>query len=315
LVHSMVSTRIFFVTDLHGSDICFRKFLNAGSFYKADVLIMAGDMTGKLVVPVVEQPNGTFKAWYLGADKIVKANEVEKLEQAIRDVGFYPYMTKEEKVDQAQSEKLFMEEVTARVRNWLDLADKVLKGTKTRLFVSPGNDDVFDIDPLLEFSTDKVNPEGPTEQRPVHVDNNHEMISLGWTNPTPWATSRECSEEELAKKIDALISKVSNMEQCIFNFHCPPLNSGLDDAPKIDKDLRTRPETVGVGSKAVLEAVVTHKPLLGLHGHIHESRGTMKVGPRTLCFNPGSEYSEGILRGAIINIDEKGVKGFLLTSG
>ncbi len=45
--------RVFFATDIHGSDVCWRKFLNAGKFHKADVLIMGGDMTGKAMVPIV----------------------------------------------------------------------------------------------------------------------------------------------------------------------------------------------------------------------------------------------------------------------
>ena len=42
---------IFYVADIHGSDVCFRKWLNAGRFYGADVLVIGGDLTGKVLLP------------------------------------------------------------------------------------------------------------------------------------------------------------------------------------------------------------------------------------------------------------------------
>ena len=68
------------------------------------------------------------------------------------------------------------------------------------------------------------------------------------------------------------------------------------------------------GSSAVRSAIEKHQPLLGLHGHIHESKGFVKIG-RTFCVNPGSEYGEGILRGVIIDLEDGKVKNFLLTQG
>jgi Icc-related predicted phosphoesterase len=73
-------------------------------------------------------------------------------------------------------------------------------------------------------------------------------------------------------------------------------------------------ETEAVGSKAVRTAIEKHYPLLGLHGHVHESRGKTALG-RTLCFNPGSFYTEGILTGAVIDLDKKGVKRWFFFSG
>ena len=90
------------------------------------------------------------------------------------------------------------------------------------------------------------------------------------------------------------------------NFHCPPAETSLDQAPALTDDLRPivfggRVMTKPVGSTSMRAAIEQHQPLLGLHGHIHESRGAERLG-RTLCVNPGSDYGEGILRGAIIEV-------------
>jgi len=146
------------------------------------------------------------------------------------------------------------------------------------------------------------------------------MISCGYSNMTPWNCPRDFPEEELNKKISEMTAQVEEMEKCIFNLHCPPFNTMLDQAPKLDKDLNPSVQPGGglemapVGSTAVREAIQKHQPLLGLHGHIHESKGTFKIG-RTLCMNPGSEYAERILRGLLLDIDGNRVKDFMFTSG
>ncbi len=61
-------------------------------------------------------------------------------------------------------------------------------------------------------------------------------------------------------------------------------------------------------------AIEKYKPLLGLHGHVHESKGFVNIGS-TLCINPGSEYGEGILRGVIVELGDGKVKNYLLTQG
>jgi Icc-related predicted phosphoesterase len=116
-----------------------------------------------------------------------------------------------------------------------------------------------------------------------------------------------------------MVSKVHDMRNCIFNLHVPPYDCGLDTCPKLDENLKpvyagSEIMTISSGSKAVRNAIEKHQPVLGLHGHIHESRGFVKIG-RTLCLNPGSEYTEGMLRGVVVDLDEKGVKNYLLTVG
>lgn len=313
-----MTLRIFFASDVHGSDRCFIKFINAGKFYNVDVLILGGDITGKGIVPIVAQPDGTYTSIYMDTEYILKTKEeLERYESIIRFSGFYPYRTDPSEIERLNSKKELVDELFSRlmierVKSWINIASERLKNTSIKCFISPGNDDRFVIDEVLNDSDVIVNP----EEKVVNIDKNHEMITLGWANPTPWHTPRECSESELASKIESLIADVKGVENCIFNFHCPPFQSGLDLAPKLDDELRPAAahELISVGSIAVREAILKYKPLLGLHGHIHESRGVQKLG-RTICINPGSEYSEGILRGVIVVLDDKKIKNYMLVAG
>jgi len=318
----MALTRIFFTSDVHGSEVCFLKFLNAAKFYQAQVLILGGDITGKMIVPIVQQEDGTYLSEFMGAPLAIKNNEErDDLVKKIRNSGFYPYQTAPDEMKKLSEDKTLRDELFSKVmvdgvRRWVQIAEQRLKGTDVKCYISPGNDDRFDIDVVLKASSLVLYP----EEDVVRGDCNHEMITNAWTNPTPWNSPRETSEEELAKKIAQMTSKVERMENCIFNLHCPPYNTQLDVAPELDATLKPIVNSGGginmihVGSVAVREAIEKHKPLLGIHGHIHESRGFAKIG-RTLCINPGSEYGEGILRGAIINLDDKGIKSHLLTQG
>ena len=326
--------KLFFVTDLHGSEMCYRKFLNALKIYKVDVGIMAGDMTGKFIVPIIEQPDGTYFCEFLGQKMVIKdKKKLKELEWRIASVGSYYYYTTPEEFEQLKAEgktiegridekkrkivllkgrieELFVKLVCERLEHWLQLAEERLKGTGIRVYMCPGNDDIYEIDEVLEKSTFVI----PTNERKVEIDG-HEMISLAASNPTPWDTPREFPEEVLAEKIEALASQIDNMETAIFNFHVPPYGTLLDEAPKLSEDLvPSVEETIHAGSTAVLEAIKKYQPLLGLHGHIHESRAIQKIG-RTVCVNPGSEYTEGILRGVILILDKKKVKSYLFTSG
>jgi Icc-related predicted phosphoesterase len=318
----MANTRIFFTSDVHGSDVCFKKFLNSAKFYQADIVILGGDITGKMIVPIIEQSDGTFIADFLGAEQTMKTlEERDILEKNIRNSGYYPYQTTPGEVEKLQADKglrdaLFSKVMADNVRRWVELAEERLKGTGVKCYVSPGNDDRFDIDEALKGSSAVIYP----EEEVVWIDGHHEMITSAWTNITPWHSPRELVEEKLAERLEPMISKVQKMENCIFNLHCPPFNTPIDLAPELDATLKPVVRGGGgvsmihVGSTAVRSAIEKHQPLLGLHGHIHESRGFVKIG-RTLCINPGSEYGEGILRGAVISLDEKGVKSYILTQG
>jgi len=317
----MANTRIFFTSDVHGSDVCFLKFLNAAKFYEANVLILGGDITGKMIVPLVEQGDGSAVGDFLGIREVVKTpEERQALEKRIRNSGYYPYSTSSDEFEKLQADKslvdkLFSKVMAAGVKRWVDIADQRLKGTKVKCYISPGNDDRFDIDDALRASTGIIYPEGEV----VSIDDHHEMITSGWANTTPWKSPREVPEEELIKKFQPMIDRVQNMETAIFNLHIPPYETPIDLAPELDPNLKPvikggSMSMVHVGSKTVRQLIEQYKPMLGIHGHIHESRGFVKIG-RTLCINPGSEYGEGILRGAIINLDPKSVKNYMLTQG
>lgn len=316
-----MSTKIFFATDLHGSEKCFLKFVNAAKFYKANTLIMGGDITGKIFIPIVKGPKGKFHATFLG-DKRTASNEKElqDLERTIRFAGHYPYLTdpdgmKELQADESKVQSIFKNLMLDTVKRWVQVAEERLKETGTKVYITGGNDDVTEIESIIGGSNYVIDP----EDKVVQINGTYEMISTGWSNPTPWKTARECSEEQLWTKIDMMASEVKDMNNCIFNLHVPPIDSGIDTCPKLDENLK--PVIAGGeivmtsgGSTSVRKAIETYQPLLGLHGHIHEAKGFLKIG-RTLCLNPGSEYSEGILRGALVELDDGAVKNFLLTQG
>ena len=318
----MANTRIFFTSDVHGSEVCFLKFLNAAKFYQADVIILGGDITGKMIVPIVHQPDGTAVADFLGTQQTMKTPaEVQALEKNIRNSGYYPYTSTPEEVEKLQADKQLVSELFSKVmaqgvKRWVGIAEERLKGSKVKCYISPGNDDRFDIDPMLRDSSVVIYP----EEKVVSIDDQHEMVTSGWANITPWNSPREVPEEQLIKKFGPMVEQVQNMENAIFNLHVPPYNTPLDLAPELDATLKPVVKGGGgismihVGSTTVRQLIEQHKPLLGIHGHIHESRGFVKIG-RTLCVNPGSEYGEGILRGAVINLDQKSVKSYILTQG
>jgi uncharacterized protein len=309
--------KIFFATDLHGSEVCWRKFLNAAKFYDCDVLICGGDMTGKAIIPIVEE-NGHF-TYALGGDhQQVSASQVPEVEAQIRRKGYYPLRATPTQVEELESDatkraSTFRTVMLDGVERWMNLAAEKLDGTGVRCFVCPGNDDEFEVDDVVKQAKAVELGEG----RLVDIDG-FTMISSGWSNPTPWNTHREESEEKLAERIDAMASKLTDMSKAIFNLHCPPYKSGLDEAPAIDADLKLmhggralRP----VGSKAVRDAIDRYQPLLSLHGHIHESKGAITLG-KTLSINPGSAYEEGMLMAAIISLDaKKGIKSYQLVNG
>ncbi|MBS7635803.1 metallophosphoesterase [Candidatus Bathyarchaeota archaeon] len=318
----MPKTRIFFTTDIHGSEQCFIKFLNAAKFYKADILILGGDITGKAIVPIIQQGSDLFSAYFLGQKHVLKGfKKLDELEEKIKVVGFYPYRTNAKEWDDitANSQKfneLFIRLQIETLKKWIKLAEERLKQQKIKVFICPGNDDTFEIDDILNESDYVVNPDG----RIVEIDDYHTMIAIGNSNITPWNCPRDIPEDRLYEKLESLASKIGKLDHTIFCVHVPPYGSGLDVAPQLNNKLKPvlgpggAPVMIPVGSTAVKQAIEKYQPFLSLHGHIHESRGVTKIG-RTLCLNPGSEYAEGILRGALIDIEKGKVKDYLLTAG
>jgi len=312
-------TTIFFATDIHGSDICWSKFLNAGKFYGADLLVLGGDMTGKAVVPFIHKGGKSYQVTLLEqVFDITNEDELADMKKRVRSRGYYPYLTDPDEMTELEKDpgrvsKIFLNEVLTVVQQWMDLADKKLDGTDMKVYCSPGNDDMDEVDEIVRSSRRVLLVEGQV----TALDSDHEMIASGWSNRTPWDTHREEDEDQLKVRYEAMISKLKNPKNAIFNVHVPPHHSGLDEAPELDKDLR--PVLAGqslkpVGSTALRGVIEKHQPLLGLHGHIHEGRGAIRIG-RTLCINPGSMYEQGTLLGAIVKLSRGKIENYVLTTG
>ena len=313
-------TRLYFATDIHGSEVCWRKFLNSGKHYEANIMVLGGDMTGKALVPVVDEGSGRWRAALLeNRYDFESEEEVKEFEDAVRRRGYYPFRTDRDEIAELESDEdlrneLFYTEMLDTIERWMQMADERLEGTGIRCFVSPGNDDQFEVDEIITGAKRVELAEGE-----VVEFGDYQMVSTGWSNRTPWDTYREEDEDALGARLKKMIEKVTAPpERTIYNFHCPPHGSGLDDAPELTEDLRPKHggrSIVPVGSTAVREAIEEGQPALSLHGHIHEARGNTRIG-RTLCINPGSSYEQGQLLGAVVNLDGgKKVKRFVLTSG
>jgi Icc-related predicted phosphoesterase len=313
-------TRIFFATDVHGSEPCFLKFVNAAAFYKADVLVLGGDITGKQVVAIERRGDG-YHSYLFGQDRLARTpEELAELERQIRMNGFYPYVATADELAELSADEnkvaaLFSRLMCETAARWLRIAEERLRGLPVKCFISPGNDDLFELDPILSSSDVVICPEG----KQVDLDGEHTMISCGYVNMTPWHCPRDVTDEELRARLEAMLAGVQDPSRCVFNLHAPPYDSTLDIAPQLDADLKPvvvggQPNMIPTGSLAVREAIEKYQPIVGLHGHIHECRGAIELG-RTLCLNPGSEYSEGVLRGALVNIAGGRLKSYQFVAG
>jgi Icc-related predicted phosphoesterase len=314
-------TKVFFATDVHGSERVWRKWLAIPKQYGPDVIVLAGDLTGKLVVPIAKQQDGSYATKVLGKEMTAKDDAaLETIKERVMNLGFYPYVCSKDEIEDLKRDRKRVDELFARVmednvRRWIRMAEeKCPDGVE--VIVMPGNDDIFAIDQPIKESKRVVYPLG----KAIPFCNDYELLSFDYSNPTPWDSPRECSEEDLWKKLDELASLVTtSWDRVICNFHVPPYGTRIDRAPKLDKNLKPKMSGFGmevesVGSKSILRFMREHQPYLGLHGHIHESPGFDKVG-KTTIFNPGSEYGEGILKGLIIELDRAGMKNWWNVSG
>lgn len=312
--------KLFFATDVHGSETTFRKWLNAADHYGADVLLMGGDLTGKMLVPIMQEDDGSFTVRFEGSTvNAADEQELANVERALRQRGYYTQRMTPEERDLArtpeQIDELFRSHMIQVLESWVGLADERLDPGKTPAVWMPGNDDLEFIDPYVNSSKAIENGDGKV----IEIDG-YSLLSLGNANVTPWNCPRDVTEDVMAAKIDELAAQVPDMSRCIFNVHAPPWGTNLDVAPELDEDFKPTMEggslkMIPVGSTAVLEAIRKYQPLLSLHGHIHECSAGVKIG-RTLCINTGSEYHEGVLRGSLIVLDpKKGVKNHALTVG
>jgi hypothetical protein len=311
--------RLFFATDVHGSRACWLKFLRSGEFYDADILVLGGDMTGKGLVPIVRSREG-YHAHIHDQRHDLSADEVDAFSTRIHDQGLYPFTVDEDDFaalvdDREALDRLFVEKVLENVERWVAIADERLASSDVRCFVCPGNDDMPEIDEILRTSKRLEIAEGEV----IELPDGYRMLSTGWSNQTPWDTYREHTEDDLRARLRPMIDAVdAPSDRLIFNFHCPPYDTPLDEAPALTEDMRLVEGgrvTKHVGSVAVREAIEQKEPALSLHGHIHESRGVARLG-RTLSVNPGSSYEQAVLMGALVQVNGKRkLKRYQLTTG
>lgn len=298
-------TRMYYASDIHGSEVLWRKFLNAAGAYKADVLVMGGDVTGKVVVPLVERADG-FHVDLFGQKSVVSGDQLEEMEHKIRNNGMYPHRMSGEDVARVagltdeQREEWFADVMRVTFDRWLALADERLS-PEMRCFVMPGNDDPEGVDRSISEAAKVEECDGR-----IVTFGDYSMISLGYANRTPFDSPRELTEEQIYERVSTLADEAGDMSRMIFNLHVPPYDSSLDTAPELDETLAvvmsgSAPKMIGVGSTAVRELIEKYQPMLSLHGHVHESPGAVNIG-RTLSINPGSDYHTGRIAGVLIQL-------------
>jgi uncharacterized protein len=302
--------RLFYASDIHGSDLLWRKFLGAAKFYDTQAAVMGGDLLGKAIVPIERDADGTFRVHFLGENRVVReGKELDELTAAIRFNGYYPWIAPRDEIERrgSDTEALFADVARDDVRRWVELAETKASGNgAANLFVMAGNDDPWYVDEILEASPALVF----CDDRIVRVGE-HEMLSSSYANPTPWNSPRELDEDALYERLKRLSDGLDEPSRAIFNLHVPPYDSHLDDAPDLKPDLTPRysgghPVMKPVGSRAVRQLIEEVQPLLALHGHIHESKGETRIG-RTLALNSGSEYNTGRLHGAVVTLGDERV--------
>ena len=314
--------RIIFATDIHGQEVLFKKLLNAGRIYKTNILILGGDITGKILVPIVEHREGFYEAEFMNRKHIIKnRKELENFISNVEFTGSYYYIMEKDELEDIlnnlrKQQEILQELMINRLKKWITLAEERLKNTSITLYITGGNDDPFEVTNFLKsIESDYIKD---PEDEVISLDEDHEMISCGYGNVTPWRCPRDINEEDLYEKLEKLCEQLRKPEFSIFNIQVPPCGTTLGICPKLDTGVYPpRPimgEYTDAGSTAVRKIIEKYQPLVGLHGHIHESRGVVKIG-RTTCFNPGSEYSEGVLRGVLLDIERERIKTYSFMSG
>ena len=316
---------IFYVADIHGSDVCFRKWLNAGRFYGADVLVIGGDLTGKILLPIYPAAggNGSWTAtWHGRPVRLETRSEVDSLIRSARDEGTYGYVTTIDEVAAIQASPDLERSTFSRLKvdalaDWIRLADQRLADGTLRAVVMAGNDDPPEIDPVLASSSRLEDVGG----RVVEIARGVHMASIGESTPTPWHTPRELPDDDLGQRVARTVDAMPPGGLAIWNLHMPPHATGIDAAPQLDADLRVQYDSGGeprmrpVGSRSIRQLIEDRQPTLALHGHIHEGRGRYKLG-RTVGINPGSQYQDGVLMGVLVTVSPSaGVRDVTFTAG
>lgn len=323
----MSPTKFLLVADLHGSEVVLNKTLNSAKFYDVKDLVVAGDITGKVLVPIVQRADGTFACELFGVDREFSTKELPDIQKQIRNAGFYftrvsPAEYDELAADKSKQRAVFLREMLADLRRFYAKADEKLRPLGTRLYLLAGNDDYPEVAEFIRTTPSDVIV--AYDEQVVEFRDGYQIAGYGYSNPTPWLTPREIPDAQLLEGLRRVV-RSADSRRTLLVAHAPPYETIIDKAPQLTPDLRPilragQLVMASVGSPAVRTVLEEFRPIVGLHGHIHESSGrdfvgTSTFGERIPVFNPGSEYNAGVLRGVLITIDNGAVRDYIFTKG
>lgn len=298
---------VFFATDLHGSETCFRKFLMAPRLCGADVLVLGGDIVGRSLIPITRMPDG-YRAEIDGRMVTgLSTGDLKEVKESIRRRGGYFVIGDADELGRLSDPDEFRlalhDAMRKSLEDWVTLAEERLCGTGVRCLVIPAGEDPLELDSVWSGAENVIF----AGDRVLSLDDSHELLALSCSTPTPFKHPREVSELEMRGVLDALADEVSDLDNALVVAHTPPYGSVLDQAPLLDENLRRTAGTVvavPVGSIAVRDFVEHRQPLVAAHGQVHERSASCRIG-RTLCINPGSQASEGLLSGALVELGDR----------
>ncbi len=264
--------KLAFSTDIHGSEYTFRRSLNIVKARKVDYFIISGGLTSKDIV-FVEEIGGIY---LLNGKKVNLKNLTE---DSLRS-GKYLIVNKKEVIedlskDKNKLQKILVEIAAEQMSRWIKIADEMYSLEK--IFWSPAHGDVPQLDDILRGLGAKL-----INENVVSLDD-IQLISLGLGSPLS-NSFREVSDSEIYLKGKSLF-KDAEAGMTIMNFHMPPYDTKIDVAKQGFKKIHK-------GSKAVLDLIKEFKPIVSLHGHVHEATGMDKI-DNTMAINPGSLYQLG----------------------
>ena len=321
--------RVVLVSDLHGSEIAYAKLANIPKMFKADIVILNGDLTGKALMPIIKLRSGDYTANVFGEVKKFGENKLNEILRDARNSGYYPYIVNEDEYDELIKNPDKAKEVLIRLMiesftDWMRKVEDRYRQSNVKLFYFPGNDDPYNFVEAIKKLDNDVLIYG--DERIIEV-NKYPILGFGYSNITPWHTDRELPEEELKERLIKLFNQVdsSKLPRLLAAIHVPPYGTVIDLAPKLTPDLR--PVTAGgevvmdhAGSTAVREVLESYCPAAGLHGHIHESPGIdylqcKQVKKSVPVINAGSEYMVGALKLAYLIFEDGKLKDKIFMRG
>ena len=299
-------SKILIVSDLHGSNACFKKCVAMVKETSPNVLVVAGDFLGKSIAKFRRNDDGSTEYFpRKGARQILTEDVFVKLKNSWSDSGVYPVEVTE-LGDESTDEELQTSAGIRRLTQWLDYGHQAFPDLQ--VVAIPGNDDPDALVEVLQTHPWVKNVDG----RIVCI-HGYEFLGLGYSNETPWETPRELTEEEIAEKLKELSGKVTNPRRTIAVVHIPPRDSNLDLAPNLERLPDGTLQITGTGysacgSSAVRQFIETFSPLLLICGHCHSSGGVARI-DHTLCVNPGSTFQRGLLLARVVVLDGETIVG------